>query len=103
MIERSSGTLPTRVQILVLAPFLDFPGFTSVMHYVVSDVPVDNEAPSVASGISRSADAQSFGGAHRGRVRVHVFIGMSVRACCERPCCTVFLKKTIYLLEDFSN
>jgi hypothetical protein len=31
MVGRSSGTLPTRVQILVLAPFPGFPGFTDVM------------------------------------------------------------------------
>jgi hypothetical protein len=36
---------------------------------VVSDVPVDDEAPVVTSRIFRSAGAQSFGGAHRGRVR----------------------------------
>jgi hypothetical protein len=32
----------------------------------------------VTSGISRSAGAQSFGGAHRGRVCVRVFIGVGV-------------------------
>jgi hypothetical protein len=47
---------------------------------VVSDVPVDDEARVVTSRISRSAGAQSFGGAHRGRVCVRVFIGLSVRA-----------------------
>ena len=31
----------------------------------------------------------SFGGAHRSRVYVRVFIGVSVRACCERLYCTV--------------
>jgi hypothetical protein len=51
---------------------------------VVSDVPVDDESPVVTSRISRSAGAQSFGGAHRGRICVRVFIGVSVRACCER-------------------
>jgi hypothetical protein len=56
---------------------------------VVSDVPVDDEAPVVTLRISRSAGAQSFGGAHRGRVCVRVFIGVSVRACCERLRCTV--------------
>jgi hypothetical protein len=55
---------------------------------VLSDVPVDDETPLVTSGISRSG-AQSFGGAHRGRVCVRVFIGVSVRACCERVRCTV--------------
>jgi hypothetical protein len=53
----------------------------------------------VTLGISRSAAAQSFRGAHRGRVCVHVFIevrvcvhvfiGVSVRACRERLRCTV--------------
>ena len=47
---------------------------------MVSDVPVDDEAPVVTSGIFRSAGAQSFGGAHRGRVCVRVFIG------CECSC-----------------
>ena len=42
---------------------------------MVSDVPVDDEAPVMTSGIFRSAGAQSFGGAHRGRVCVRVFIG----------------------------
>jgi hypothetical protein len=60
---------------------------------VVSDVPVDDEAPVVTSRISRSAGAQSFGGAHRGRVCVRVFIGVSMRACCERLCCTVSISK----------
>jgi hypothetical protein len=41
---------------------------------VVSDVPVDDEAPLVTSGISISADAQSFGGAYRDRVCVRVCI-----------------------------
>jgi hypothetical protein len=48
------------------------------MRQVVSDVPVDDEAPVVTSRISRSAGARSFGGAQRGRVCVRVFIGVSV-------------------------
>jgi hypothetical protein len=56
---------------------------------VVSDVPVDDEAPMATSGISRSVGAQPFGGAHRGRVCVRVFIKVSVRACCECLRCTV--------------
>jgi hypothetical protein len=60
---------------------------------VVSDVPVDDETTLMTSGISRSAGAQSFGGAHRGRVCVRVFIGLSVRACCERLRCTVSFSK----------
>jgi hypothetical protein len=62
---------------------------------VVSDVPVDDEAAVVTSRISISAGAQSFrGGAHRGRVCVHVFIGVSVYACCERLRCTVSISTT---------
>jgi hypothetical protein len=60
---------------------------------VVSDVPVDDETPIVTSGISRSVGAQSFEGAHRGRVCVCVFIGVSVHACSERLRCTVWLSK----------
>ena len=33
---------------------------------------------------SRDMSAQSFECAHRGRVCLRVFIGVSVRACCER-------------------
>jgi hypothetical protein len=77
MVGRSGGTLPTRVQILVFTPFL---GFSRIYrHYALL----------VTSEISRYVGAQSFGGAHRGRVCVCVFIGVSVRACCERLCCTV--------------
>jgi hypothetical protein len=60
---------------------------------VVSDVLVDDEAPLVTSGISRSAGAQSFEGAHRGSVCVRVFIGVSVRACCEHLRCTMLIPK----------
>jgi hypothetical protein len=58
---------------------------------VVSDVPVNDEVLVVTSRISRSAGAQSFGGAHMGRICVHIFIRVSVRACCEGYC--VNLKK----------
>jgi hypothetical protein len=41
----------------------------------------------VTSRISRSVGTQSFGGTHRGRVYVRIFIGVSV--CRERLLCTV--------------
>jgi hypothetical protein len=66
-----------------------YSGISGVMPQVVSDVPVDEEALVVTSRISRSPGVQSFGGAHRGRACVHVFIGVSVCACCERLRCTV--------------
>jgi hypothetical protein len=56
------------------------------MRQVVSNVPVDDDAPLVTSRISRSVGAQSFGGAHSGRVCVHVFIGVSVRVCVVSVC-----------------
>jgi hypothetical protein len=46
---------------------------------VVGDVPVDSEVPAVTRE-SRDLLAQFFGGAHKGRVCVRVFVGMSVRA-----------------------
>jgi hypothetical protein len=39
--------------------------------------------------------AQSFGSAHRGRVCVRVFIGVSTHTCMSIYICTVFLKKKI--------
>ena len=71
---------------------------------MVSDVPVDDEAPVVTSGIFRSAGAQSFGGAHRGRVCVRVFIG------CECACVLwasslycVILKKKLLLQHLYAD
>jgi hypothetical protein len=64
---------------------------------VVSDVPVDDEAPVVTSRISKSPGAQSFGGAHKGRVCVRVFIGVSVHACCEYVLLCELKKKKIHL------
>jgi len=49
---------------------------------VVGDVPVDSKASVVTSSISRFAGpTRFFGGAHRGRVCVCVFIELSVRSC----------------------
>jgi hypothetical protein len=49
---------------------------------VGGDVPVKNEALMVTSSISKSSPpAQSSGGAHRDRVCVCAFIGVSVYAC----------------------
>jgi hypothetical protein len=95
MIARSSGMLDIRVQILVLAPFI---GFSRIYrHYGLSGKrrPVDDEASLVTSGISGSAGDQYFRVAHRSRVCVRVFIGVSVRACCECLRSTVSLKKAV--------
>ena len=59
------------------------------------DVPVDSETPVVTSSISRpNPSAQSLGVAHRNRVCVYAFIGVSECTCCERLR-TMFLKKII--------
>jgi hypothetical protein len=68
---------------------------------VLIGVGFDDEASLVTSEISRSDGAQFFGGAHRGRVCVRVFIGVSVRACvvlcnCQKKYIGVFLYK-IYI------
>jgi hypothetical protein len=63
MVGRSSGTLPTRVQILMLAPFSWI--YSGIFRRYTLSGPVDNEAPMVTSRIYRSAGAQSFRGAHR--------------------------------------
>ena len=48
---------------------------------VIGDVPVDNETSVVTSSISsREFVGPIFEGAYKGRVCVHVFIGMSVHA-----------------------
>jgi hypothetical protein len=53
---------------------------------VIGDVPVDSEAPMVTSFVL----AQSFGGAHRGRVFLH----MSECACVLSVCiCTYVIHK----------
>jgi hypothetical protein len=55
------------------------------MFSVVGDVSIDSEAPVVTLSISRFADStRFFGGAHKGRVCVRAFLGVSVRSCYER-------------------
>jgi len=46
---------------------------------VVDDVPVDSEAHVVTSSISRfTSPTRFFKGVHRGRMCIHIFIGLSV-------------------------
>jgi hypothetical protein len=49
---------------------------------VGGDVPVDSETLLVTDFVNlKIKPAQSFGGTHRGRVCVRVFIGVSARTC----------------------
>jgi aspartate carbamoyltransferase catalytic subunit len=66
---------------------------------VKGDVTVDSEVLLVTDFVNlKIKSAQSFGGAHRGRVCVRVFIEVSTRTCMSICVCTVFLKK-----NRFSN
>jgi hypothetical protein len=61
---------------------------------VGGDVPVDSEALLVTDFVNlKIKPTQSFEGAHRGRVYVRVFIGMSAHTYMSICICTVFLKK----------
>jgi hypothetical protein len=61
---------------------------------VGGDVPVDSETFLVTDFLNlKIKSAQSYEGAHRGRVCVHVFVGVSVHTCMSICVCTLFLKK----------
>jgi hypothetical protein len=61
---------------------------------VGGDVPIDSETLLVTDFVNLKIKlAQSFGGGHRDKVCVHVFIGVSAHTCMSICICTVFLKK----------
>jgi hypothetical protein len=61
---------------------------------VEGDVPVDSEALLVTDFVNlKIKPTQSFRGAHRGRIYVCVFIGVSAHTYMSICVCTVFLKK----------
>jgi hypothetical protein len=61
---------------------------------VGGNVPIDSEALLVTDFMNlKIKPAQSFRDVHRGRVCVHVFIGVSAHTCMSICICTVFLKK----------
>jgi hypothetical protein len=61
---------------------------------VGGDVPVDSKVLLVTDFMNLKINpAQSFGGAHRGRVCVCMFIGVSAHTCMSICVCTMFLKK----------
>jgi hypothetical protein len=63
------------------------------------DVPVDSEVLLVTDFVNlKIKPAQSFRCAHKGRVCVRVFIGVSARMCLSIYVCTVFLKKIFVVL-----
>jgi hypothetical protein len=62
---------------------------------VGGDVPIDSEALLVTDFVNfKIKPTQSFEGAHRGRVCVRVFIGVSARTYMSICVCTVFVKKS---------
>jgi hypothetical protein len=61
---------------------------------VGDDVSVDSETFLVTHFVNlKIKSAQSFGGVHRYRVCVRVFIGVSAHTCMSIYVCIVFLKK----------
>jgi hypothetical protein len=61
---------------------------------VGGDVPADSEALLVTDFVNlKIKSAQSFGGAHIGRVCIRVFIEVSTHTCMSICICTMFLKK----------
>jgi hypothetical protein len=61
---------------------------------VGDDVFVDSETLLVTNFVNlKIKSAQSFGCAHRDRVCVRVFIGVSAHTCISISVCTMFLKK----------
>jgi hypothetical protein len=59
-----------------------------------SDVSVDSEVLLVTDFMNlKIKPAQSFRGAHRGRMYVRVFIGVNASTCMSIYVCTAFLKK----------
>jgi hypothetical protein len=67
--------------------------FTANYFLVGGDVLVDSETLSVTDFMNLKIKlTQSFGGAHRGRVCVRVFIGVSAHTCMSIYVCTVFIK-----------
>jgi hypothetical protein len=61
---------------------------------VGDDIPVDSEMLLMTDFVNLKIKlTQSFRGAHRGRVCVRVFIGVSARTCMSIYVYTVFLKK----------
>jgi hypothetical protein len=63
---------------------------------VGDDVTIDSKMLLMTDFVNLNIkSAQSFGCVHRGRVCVHVFIGVSARTCMSIYIYTVFLKKQI--------
>jgi hypothetical protein len=68
---------------------------------VGDDVPVDSDVLLMTDFVNLNIKpAQSFECAHRGRVYMRVFIGVSAHSCMSICICTVFLKK--YQSHQFS-
>jgi hypothetical protein len=65
---------------------------------VGGDVPIDSESLLVTDFVNlKIKQTQSFGGAHRDRMCVHVFIEISTRTCMSICVYTVVLKNPTHL------
>jgi hypothetical protein len=65
-----------------------------IIFSVGGNVSVDSETLFVTDLVNlKIKPAQSFGGAHRGRICVYIFIGVNAHTSMSICVCTVFLKK----------
>ncbi len=80
--ERACNLLVTRASVVpeILPMEANFLRFNGIVLLVVGDVLVDSETPMVTLSISPGFTGPVFEDAHRGRVCMCVFIGVSVRA-----------------------
>jgi hypothetical protein len=100
MVGRSSGTLPTRIQILVLAPFS---GFSRIYRCYALSGKRRSCRRRGAIGDFRNLQicrCSVFRRCSWGRVCVRVLIGVSVHACCERLRCTMSFSKKLLISDD---
>jgi hypothetical protein len=70
---------------------------------VGDDIHIDSEALLIIDFMNlKIKSAQSFRGAHRGKLCVHMFIGVSAHTCMGIYVYTVFLKKNLHISEKSS-
>jgi hypothetical protein len=70
---------------------------------VGDDIPIDSEALLIIDFMNlKIKSAQSFRCAHRGKLCVHMFIGVSAHTCMSIYVYTVFLKKNLHISEKSS-
>jgi hypothetical protein len=71
---------------------------------VGDDIPIDSETLLIIDFMNlKIKSTQSFRDAHRGKLCVHMFIGVSAHTCMSIYIYTVFLKKNLHISEEKSS